>query len=73
MAQRPTPNYDASAAYSAMAGQQGAPTAGGEPDADDQSGGQPLTIPPDVVAQLIQLKQGGDMAALGQAIASLLP
>lgn len=80
MAKKTNSKYSAADAYAAMgqdpaamaAPDAGAPApAPGDTGGDDQ--GQPLTIPPDVVAQLVQLKQSGDMAGLGQAIAQLLP
>lgn len=73
------PKFSAAAAFQAAPdddsmGQdsQQAPAPGG--DASNQpASGQPLTFPPEQVAQMEQLKQSGDMASLGQYVAQYLP
>lgn len=80
------PKFSAAAAFAAQpddgtmgqgAGAPADPSQGsGEPDADDSSGaasGQPLSFPPEQVAQMEQLKQSGDMQSLGQYVAQYLP
>lgn len=82
MAKKTKPSFNAAAAYAAdpddasMGQDQSQAPAGpgaGAPGGDQQGSGQDITIPGQVVAQLEQLKQSGDMQSLGQIIAQLLP
>lgn len=70
--------FSAAAAFQAAPdddtmGQSGAPAPDGDADSAADQSGQPLTIPPDQVAQMEQLKQSGDFQTLGQMVAQLLP
>lgn len=64
------PNFDAAAAYQQENDQDGDEQQTQDPNQQGQ--GTPLTIPPDVVAQMQQLKASGNMQGLGELVAQLI-
>lgn len=83
MAKKRAPKFNAEAAFAASpdddsmgqdSQQPSDPSQQGPPDpTGGAASGQPLSIPPDVVGQMEQLKQTGDFQSLGQLVAQLLP